>query len=253
MRFVAALDTVIFGVFYAQGAEVNTVGWTRKMLLQFLELGIIQAAYLTTGSISDRLEFNGNGVTTEIVGNKIVVTIDPDIDLPPISFADLVDVDMTGLADGNVPVWDEDDSTWRAGTSGASASGASVSRRLSNMSSASGVRDVIFDTEDTVDTGFTAVLAAGTIQVPATGWYHFAGHVTLSSAASGYKQLFVTADGVTVLRGDRLAVSSLEHDIAGVARVTAGQLVKLRWESATSTVVAGNSDPTATTFRVTRV
>lgn len=113
MRFVAALNTYIFGVYYEQGAEVDTTGWTRKMLLQFLELGIIQAAYLTTGAISDRLEFNGDGVTTEIVGGKIVVTIDPEFELPPINYAGLADVDMSGLTDGQIPAWDADDNVWR--------------------------------------------------------------------------------------------------------------------------------------------
>lgn len=116
MRFVAALDTIIFGVEYQQGAEVDTTGWTRKMLLQFLQLGIIQAAYLTAGAISDRIIFQGDGVTTTVNGEgKIVVDIDPQA--PPVpDYADLGDVDMTGLDDGDVPVWDASPGVWRPGT-----------------------------------------------------------------------------------------------------------------------------------------
>jgi hypothetical protein len=118
MRFVAALDTIIFGVPYAQGAEVDTAGWTRRMLLQFLGNGIIQAAHITAGTITDRLVFEGDGVSYDVNGEgQVVVTIDPSV--PDLD--DLADVDMTGKADGDAVVWDAADSLWKPGGAGGGA------------------------------------------------------------------------------------------------------------------------------------
>lgn len=41
MRFFATLDTVIYEVPYTQGDEVDTTGWARPQLLQFLSLGLM--------------------------------------------------------------------------------------------------------------------------------------------------------------------------------------------------------------------
>ena len=41
MRFIAPIDTVIYGTTYHAGDEVDAVGWTRKQLLQFLGSGLI--------------------------------------------------------------------------------------------------------------------------------------------------------------------------------------------------------------------
>lgn len=112
MRFVAALNTWIYGVYYLQGAEVDTTGWTRKMLLQFLGNGIIQASYLSAGALTDKLEVTGNGVETEVNGEgQVIVTVDP-------SFDELSDVDMTGRTDGQVPVWSESAQLWLPGDAG---------------------------------------------------------------------------------------------------------------------------------------
>lgn len=53
MRFIASLDTRIYGVPYAQGALVDTTGWARKQLLQFLASGIIAPADLNSESVGD--------------------------------------------------------------------------------------------------------------------------------------------------------------------------------------------------------
>lgn len=118
MRFVAALDTVIFGVSYSQGQEVDTTGWTRKMLLQFLGNGIIQAAHLTAGAIADRLVFQGDGVSYTVNGEGQVVV---DIDPPPPAYDDLEDVDMSGRVNGQVPVWNATSGLWRPGNAGGGA------------------------------------------------------------------------------------------------------------------------------------
>jgi hypothetical protein len=41
MKYYATLDTSIYGVPYAEGAEVNTSDWVRTQLLQYLGLGLI--------------------------------------------------------------------------------------------------------------------------------------------------------------------------------------------------------------------
>ena len=53
MRFVAALDTRLFGVDYAQGALVDTTDWTRKQLLQFLDKGTISPADLNGSAVGE--------------------------------------------------------------------------------------------------------------------------------------------------------------------------------------------------------
>lgn len=126
MRFVAALNTWIYGVYYLQGAEVDTSWWTRKMLLQFLGNGIIQASYITAGAITDQLEFVGDGVTTEVDDDgKVVVTIDPPTPAAP-DFADLNDVDFTGLSDGHVPVYDATSGLWKPETPSGGGGGSNV-------------------------------------------------------------------------------------------------------------------------------
>ena len=55
MRFIAALDTTIYGRAYAQGAAVDTSEWSRKQLLQFLNNGIIAPADITTEDLNAAL------------------------------------------------------------------------------------------------------------------------------------------------------------------------------------------------------
>lgn len=82
MRFIAALDTTIYGRAYAQGAPVDVSTWKRPQLLQFLNNGIISPADITTESLNDAL------------GDA--------------SLGQLGDVDLTGLAIGDSLVWDGD-------------------------------------------------------------------------------------------------------------------------------------------------
>jgi hypothetical protein len=66
MRFIAAINTRIYGRSYAQGAEIDITGWTRKQMLQFLNLGLMQASQITAGMITDAIVFTGAGVTTTV-------------------------------------------------------------------------------------------------------------------------------------------------------------------------------------------
>ena len=43
MRFIASIDTVIYGTAYLAGDTVVTTGWTRKQRLQMLGLGLLTA------------------------------------------------------------------------------------------------------------------------------------------------------------------------------------------------------------------
>lgn len=85
MRFIAALDTSIYGVAYLQGAPVDTTGWTRRMMLQFLDNGIIAPADISREMLSQ--------VTLDEIG----------------------DVDATDPVDGYTLRWDTETSTWVAG------------------------------------------------------------------------------------------------------------------------------------------
>lgn len=129
MRFIAAIDTRIYGVAYAQGGEVDTSAWTRKQMLQFLGNGLIQASQITAGAIQDALTFTGGDVTTTVdAQGKLVVTIETQ----PKSIDWLTDVDTTTdpLLDGQVLVWDEIDALWKPAT--LDLSGASIS--IANLS-----------------------------------------------------------------------------------------------------------------------
>ena len=42
MRFIAAINTRIYGRSYAQGAEIDITGWSRKQMLQFLNRAVLR-------------------------------------------------------------------------------------------------------------------------------------------------------------------------------------------------------------------
>jgi len=149
MRFIAAIDTIIYGRRYAQGGEIDITGWTRKQLLQFLDKGLMQASQVTAGMIQDAVVFEGADVTTSVdVNGKlhvIVETTAQDLawltDVDPtgaadgmvltydadtsqwtprpisaaLSYGDLTDVNLAGLADGDIPVWNALEGVWQPG------------------------------------------------------------------------------------------------------------------------------------------
>lgn len=92
MKFIASIDTVIYGRAYSQGAEVDISEWSRKQLLQCLDTGVIQGGSITASSASDSLVFSGPGVSTVVNadGNVTVIIepipvgemapLDPDVD-----------------------------------------------------------------------------------------------------------------------------------------------------------------------------
>lgn len=110
MRFVAAINTRIYGRSYAQGAEIDITGWTRKQMLQFLNLGLMQAGEVTAGMISDAITFTGAGVTiTTDAQGRLVVNIEEvehELDW-------LLDVDTAGKTDGQLLSWNEAESLWK--------------------------------------------------------------------------------------------------------------------------------------------
>ena len=111
MRFIAAINTRIYGRSYAQGAEIDTTGWTRKQMLQFLNLGLMQASQITAGMITDALVFTGAGVSvsTDAEGRLVVSIEEVEHDLDW-----LTDVDTAGKAHGDIIRWDEVELNWKA-------------------------------------------------------------------------------------------------------------------------------------------
>src|SRR6478735_4262557 len=110
MRFIAAINTRIYGKSYAQGAEIDITGWSRKQMLQFLNLGLMQANQITTGMITDAIVFQGAGVTTTTNAQGQLVVIIEEV---PLALEDLTDVVTEGKADGQLLGWDENDAIWR--------------------------------------------------------------------------------------------------------------------------------------------
>lgn len=110
MRFIAAIDTRFYGVAYSQGSEVNTVDWSRKQMLQFLDKGLIQASQITAGAIQDAIVFEGADVTTTVdASGRLVVHIETEAK----ELDWLTDVDTTGKVDDSVLAYDEGTGTWR--------------------------------------------------------------------------------------------------------------------------------------------
>lgn len=110
MRFIAAINTRIYGRSYGQGAEIDTTGWSRKQMLQFLNLGLIQASQITAGMITDAIVFQGAGVTTttDAQGRLVVIIEETEQELDW-----LTDVETEGKTDGQLLGWDEGASLWK--------------------------------------------------------------------------------------------------------------------------------------------
>ena len=131
MRFIAALDTTFFGLPAAQGADVDTTSWTRKMILQHLDQGLIAPSQISAGSINDAVDFTGEGVlVTEDVNGKVIVTI---VTAPQL-LDWLLDVDLTTTPpeDGQVLAFDAASDVWTAVDAGA-VSGATSLEELSDV------------------------------------------------------------------------------------------------------------------------
>ena len=105
MRFIAALDTSFFGYPAAQGSDIDTTAWTRRQILQHLDLGMIAPSQISAGQIADALKFQGDGVTTVTdINGKTIVTIE----MTPQLLDWLLDVDTTTAPpeDGQVLAFD---------------------------------------------------------------------------------------------------------------------------------------------------
>lgn len=91
MRFIAPLDTVIYGVAYAKGAEVDTLSWNRAQFVQMLGTGMIalntgadvaimdaiaythaQGAPSTVWNITHPLSFVPNVITVDSAGTEVL-------------------------------------------------------------------------------------------------------------------------------------------------------------------------------------
>jgi hypothetical protein len=115
MRFIAAIDTTFFGVSYAQGSDVNTTNWTKRQILQHLDLGLIAPSQISSGQIADALKFDGDGVTTVVdINGRTIVTIS----MLPQVINWLLDVDTESAPpdDGAALVWDAGVEQWVPGT-----------------------------------------------------------------------------------------------------------------------------------------
>lgn len=97
MKFVASISTVIYGIPYAQGAEIDLTGWSRKQMLQFLGLGLITSS-VGGSELTAAITFSGPGVTTVTdSAGHVTVHVAQTLDT-------LTDVDVTTVppTDGQV-------------------------------------------------------------------------------------------------------------------------------------------------------
>lgn len=108
MKFIASINTVIYGDSYVQGQEIDLTGWTRKQILQFLGNGLISPMQITSGDLATALAVDG-GLTTIIneITDQTTITLDPqaidwltDVDtvaVPPTDGQTLTYVASSGL------------------------------------------------------------------------------------------------------------------------------------------------------------
>jgi len=131
MRFIAALDTSFFGYPAAQGADIDVTAWSRRQILQHLDLGMIAPSQISAGAINDAIEFVGDGVlVTEDVNGKVIVSIT----MAPQLLDWLLDVDTTTSPpeDGQVLAYDGDSDVWTPVDAGA-VSGATTLEALTDV------------------------------------------------------------------------------------------------------------------------
>lgn len=131
MRFIAALDTSFFGYPAAQGSDIDVTAWSRRQILQHLDLGMIAPSQISAGAIADAIEFTGDGVlVTEDANGKVIVTV---VTAPQL-LDWLLDVDTTTSPPegGQVLAYDADSQTWTPVDAGA-VSGATTLEGLSDV------------------------------------------------------------------------------------------------------------------------
>lgn len=162
MRFIAAINTRIYGVYYSQGSEVNVDGWARKQMLQFLNNGLIQASQITSGAIQDAITFEGGDVTTTVdADGRLVVSIETE----PKSIDWLTDVDTAStdpIVDGSVLVWDEIDAVWKPAV--IDLSGATISiANLSDVDVAGAIEGSVLVYDEVEGTWVAGAPPAGSI------------------------------------------------------------------------------------------
>ena len=132
MRFIAALDTSFFGYPAAQGADIDVTAWSRRQILQHLDLGMIAPSQISAGAINDAIEFVGDGVlVTEDVNGKVIVTIS----MAPQLMDWLLDVDTTTIPPegGAALVWDADQELWVPGAPGSGSGGGTTLDSLTDV------------------------------------------------------------------------------------------------------------------------
>lgn len=113
MRFVAAIDTVIYGQSYAQGSDVDITGWTRRQILQFLGNGLVAPSAVTSGAVADALQFLGDGGITVAVSAGTAGPAQVLVSMSPQDLSWLNDVDLaTTPGDGQVLAYDAVSGHW---------------------------------------------------------------------------------------------------------------------------------------------
>lgn len=97
VKFVASINTVIYGIPYAQGSEIDLTGWSRKQMLQFLALGLITSS-VGGSELTAAITFTGPGVTTTTdSAGHVTVHVAQTLDI-----LDDVDLTTTPPEDGQV-------------------------------------------------------------------------------------------------------------------------------------------------------
>ena len=250
MRFVAALDTSIYGTAYLQGQPVDTSSWARKQVLQFLDSGIIAPADFGTydlsqihlgdlGDVSAAAPSAGQGLRWD--GTQWAPTT-PTV-------AGLGDVDLsTPPSSGQTLAWNATASKWKPANAGG---GAAIRDRAWTPGSAETSIDEFNDS--TLDPAWTRVDKAGrasavtwTEAADALSVYNAGGDATseihammrpLTSAGGpmAVGDAFVTCIDLLAVRGDNAITGLVLAD--GITAGSGTQLWCMSWENSSSGVL----------------
>ena len=201
MKFVASIDTVIYGIHYKQGDPVDVTKWTRKQELQFLGNGLISGQQFGSADLAGIIELIGSTgpapVTVDPVTDKTTITIPVE----PLDWLSDVDTSTTAPTNGQTLVYNSVLGLWKPATPAAGGGGlwAATVRQVAGQAIGNGVWTpdwtyLDFGVQEEGATGWV-IGAPSKLVLPSVGQF---------SAAAGWAHDGANGGGTDTILGVRL-------------------------------------------------
>ena len=111
-----------------------------------------------------------------------------------------------------------------------------------------------YDTTRRSDTGYTVSLGAGTITVPAAGWYVLEAHAKFSTTIATFAYLTITDGTKSLCRGSEGNATWAELSVSGFSYLAAGTVISATvYTSSVSASLVGDADGSLYYLRVVRL